>query len=225
MTEFTEIAAGDSTVRAWIRVPDAARAGVVVLHAWWGLNEDVVAYADRLADHGYAVVAPDMFGGQVATEIPDAERLSTAGDEVAGGIALAAVDALADRVRPDAPLAVLGFSFGAAHAIWAPSERDRLIAIVAYYGSYWGDFLARSAAPLLGHFAETDPYEPDENVTALEGAFRDAGREVTIHRYPETGHWFAEPARDAYRRDAAELAFERTTAFLRDRLGVGRPTG
>lgn len=223
MTDFQEIAAGDSTVRAHVKVPTGARAGVVVLHAWWGLNDDVLAYADRLADHGFAVVAPDMFGGQIATEIPDAERLSAAGDEVAGGIAVAAVDALAERLGPNAPLAVLGFSFGAAHAIAAPSERDRLVATVAYYGSYWGDFLARSTAPLLGHFAETDPFEPDENVAALEGAFRDAGREVTIHRYPGTGHWFAEPSRDAYRPDAAKVALERTLAFLRGRLEGARP--
>ena len=223
MTDFEEIAGGDSTVRARIQIPAGARAGVVVLHARWGLNEDVLAYPDRLVGHGFAVVAPDMFGGQIATEIPDAERLSAAGDEVAGGIAVAAVDALAERLGPDAPLAVLGFSFGAAHAIAAPSERDRLVATVAYYGSYWGDFLARSTAPLLGHFAETDPYEPDENVAALEEAFREAGREATIHRYPGTGHWFAEPSRDAYRPDAAEVAFERTLAFLRGRLQGARP--
>lgn len=222
MTDFTEIAAGDSSVRAWIRIPDGAHAGVVVLHAWWGLNDDVTAYAGRLADHGLAVAAPDMFGGQVATEIPDAERLSAAGDEVAGGIALAAVDVLAERLGQAAPLAVLGFSFGAAHAIWAPSERERVVATVAYYGAYWGDFLARSSAALLGHFAETDPYEPDENVRALEQAFRDAGRDVTIQRYPGTGHWFAEPSREAYRADAAELAFERTLTFLDARLGGSR---
>jgi carboxymethylenebutenolidase len=219
MTNFEQMATGDSTVRAYVRVPEDARAGLVVLHAWWGLNDDVMAYADRLVDAGFAVLAPDMFDGQVATEIADAERLSAAGDEVAGPIALAATDALAARLGPDAPLAILGFSFGAAHAIWAPSERERLAATVAYYGSYWGDFLGRSKAALLGHFAETDPYEPAENVRALEQGLRDAGREATIHRYPGTGHWFAEPSRDAYRQDAAELAFERTTAFLRERLG------
>jgi dienelactone hydrolase len=36
--------------------------------------------------------------------------------------------------------------------------------------------------------------------------------------YPGTGHWFAEPSRDAYRPDAAELAFERTVGFLREHL-------
>jgi carboxymethylenebutenolidase len=47
---------------------------------------------------------------------------------------------------------------------------------------------------------------------------RSAGRDVVFHRYLGTGHWFAEPSRDAYRADAAELAFERTVAFLRKQL-------
>src|SRR6187200_2466793 len=54
--------------------------GVVVLHAWWGLNDDVIAYADRLAAAGFAVVAPDMFGGQVASTIEEAERLSSSAE-------------------------------------------------------------------------------------------------------------------------------------------------
>jgi carboxymethylenebutenolidase len=160
-----------------------------------------------------------MFDGQIATERDDAERLSSAGDEHADAIAFAAVDALGTRLGPDAPLAVLGFSFGAAYALWAPSERDRLRATVVYYGTYTGEFLARATAPLLGHFAEDDEFEPEAGVRELEEAFRAAGREVTIHVYPGTGHWFAEPSRDAYRPEAAELAFDRTVAFLRDRLG------
>ena len=218
MTDFEELQVGDQRARAYVRVPDGARAGILVLHAWWGLNEDVLAYADRLADAGFAVLAPDMFEGAVATEIEDAEKLVATGDERAEGIVLAAVDALGERLGPEAPLGVLGFSFGAAYAILAPSERGRLSAAVVYYGSYYGDFLAKSKAPLLGHFAEDDDFEPDENILALEDGLRTAGREVTIHRYPGTGHWFAEPSRDAYRAEAAELAFERTVAFLRGQL-------
>jgi carboxymethylenebutenolidase len=215
MAELDTIEAGDSTVRASIRVPDGARAGVVVLHPWWGLNDDVIAYADRLAAAGYAIVAPDMFGGQIATEIEDADRLSGTMDEETGKtITLAAVDRLAERLPPGAPLAALGFSFGAAWAIWAPIERGRVVATVVYYGTWTGTVLGKAHVPVLGHFAEDDPYETAETVAEFEQGLRDAGREATIHRYPGAGHWFAEPSRDAYRPEAAELAFERTIAFL-----------
>jgi carboxymethylenebutenolidase len=222
MPDFEALGAGAETARAYTRIPDGATAGVVVLHAWWGLNDDVIAYADRLADTGYAVLAPDMFDGEVATDVEVAERLSQKGDEGADRVAFAAVDELASRLGPDAPLAVLGFSFGAAYALLVPSERERVSATVVYYGTYTGSFLERSKAPVLGHFAETDPFEPTESVDALEEALRAAGRAVTIHRYPGTGHWFAEPSRDAYRPEAAELAFERTLEFLGERLGSAR---
>jgi carboxymethylenebutenolidase len=219
MTGMGTLQVGGEPVRLYVAEAAGQDApGIALYHAWWGLNDDVIAYADRLADAGYAVLAPDMFDGQVATEIEDAERLSSDGDTGADRIALAATDRLAGLLRADAPLGILGFSFGAAYAIWAPSERDRLVATVAYYGTYTGPFIARSHAPLLGHFAENDPYELDENVQELEAAFAAAGRDSLIHRYPGTGHWFAEPSRDAYRADAAELAFRRTLDFLEARL-------
>ena len=78
---------------------------MVFLHAWWGLNDDVIAYVDGLAAAGFAVVAPDMFGGQVASTIEDASD-SPRGREPRHGlapvesIALAAVDDLAMRLGP-----------------------------------------------------------------------------------------------------------------------------
>jgi carboxymethylenebutenolidase len=214
MPELAALRVGDDTHRAYVRIPDGAMAGVVVLHAWWGLNEDVIAYADRLADAGYAVDVPDMFRGRIATDVTDAETLSQEGDQVADAIALATVDDLAARLGPEASLAILGFSFGAGYAIWAPSERPRLGASVVYYGAYAGEFLKRSKAPLLGHFAEEDPFTTEDEIRELEDGFRSAGRVATIHRYPGTGHWFAEPSLDAYRPDAADLAFRRTLDFL-----------
>jgi carboxymethylenebutenolidase len=164
-----------------------------------GLNDDVIAYADWLAAAGFAVVAPDMFGGQVAATIEDAERLSGAtespdADPSVESIALAAVDDLATRLGPTSRLGVVGFSFGAAYATLIPAERERLVASVIYYGVYTGPHIGQSSAAVLGHFAESDQFESDEGIAELEGSLRSAGREVTINRYPGTGHWFAEPS-------------------------------
>jgi carboxymethylenebutenolidase len=222
MGDFATIEAGGATARLYVAGDVRPGApGVLVLHPWWGLNDDVIAYADRLAGAGFAIVAPDMFDGQVATEIDDADRLSSAmSQDVGEAITLAAVDQLAERLGPDAPLATLGFSFGAAWAIWAPTQRDRVLATVVYYGTWVGSVLGRASVPVLGHFAAEDPYETPETVTEFEQGLLDAGRDAAIHRYPGTGHWFAEPSRDAYRARAAELAFERTTAFLKEHLAA-----
>lgn len=220
MTDFDQLTVGDETPRAYLRVPDGARAGVVVLHAWWGLNDDVIAYADRLVDAGFAVLAPDMFRGQVATTQEDAERLSSEGDAgIAGDVAWAAIDRLAEALGPNAPIAVLGWSFGAAYAIWAPSVRAQAKATVAYYGTYTDSFIGEATAPLIGHFAEVDPFTSEDDIRDLEEAYGKADRDITTYRYTDTGHWFAEPSRPEYRADAADLAFDRTVDWLRKVLG------
>ena len=94
---------------------------------------------------------------------------------------------------------------------------------VVYYGVYTGPHIEQSSAAVLGHFAESDQFESDEGIVVLEDSVRSAGREVTIHRYPGTGHWFAEPLRDAYRPEAADLAFGRTVAFLQEHLTASEP--
>ena len=193
--------------------------GVVVFHAWWGLNEDVTAFADRLADAGFFVLAPDLYSGAVTAEIDEAKRLTgTVDEDAANAIALAAVDLLAARPGADGRIGAVGFSFGAHWSVWSATQRDRVGASVVYYGTTGGPFLAEAQIPVQGHFAADDPFEGPDDIAAFEGALRDAGRDVAIHLYPATGHWFAEPSRDAYRREAAEQALERTVAFLRENL-------
>ena len=227
MGEFETVERSDMTIRLYSAGDDRpGEPGVLVLHPWWGLNDDVVAYADRLAAEGFAVAAPDMFGGQVATTVEDAERLAKAADEAAiDTITLTALDHLAQRVGSTGKLAAVGFSFGAHWAMWGPAQRDSVAATVLYYGTTGGPVLTAASVPVLGHFAEDDPFETDEWVAEFESTLRSARRDVTIHRYPGTGHWFAEPSRDAYRSEAADLAFDRTVTFLREQLEPEAPAG
>jgi carboxymethylenebutenolidase len=219
MTDFEQLGPAEASYRAFVSIPSGATAGVVVLHAWWGLNDDAVAYAQRLADAGYGVVAPDMFKGQVTAEIPDADRLSQEGDASHPElIAFDAVDRLAERLPAGAPIATLAFSFGAPYAMWAASERPAVVGTVVYYGAWAGPWVTKSKAPLLGHFAEDDQFTTAEEVAEVESAFRAAGREMRTNVYPGTKHWFAEPSRPEYDANAASLAEERTKAFLRERL-------
>ena len=220
---FETLAVGGESVRLYTSGIADTKPGVVVYHAWWGLNDDVLAYADRLAGAGFSVVAPDLFGGQLATTQEDAKKLAQGSDEEAiNGIALATIDRLAERIDPEGRMAAVGFSFGAHWAMWSPTQRDQVVGSAVYYGTT-GDGLTEASVPVLGNFAEDDPFEDDEWLAEFEKILRDAGRDVTIHRYPGTGHWFAEPSKDAYRPEAADLAFERTVEFLGTQLRAGAP--
>jgi carboxymethylenebutenolidase len=197
--------------------------GVLVLHAWWGLNDTVKDFCNRLAAADFVVFAPDLYHGETADTISDAETLGSALDanhlQAKAEIA-EAVTFLNQQVdQPDQGVAVVGFSLGAYYALdLANADPEHVRTVVVFYGTgvfEHGD----SSASYLGHFAEDDPYEPLENVDALEASLKDAGRPATIYRYPGTGHWFFEPDRaDAYDPVAAALAWERTQAFLKHSL-------
>jgi carboxymethylenebutenolidase len=215
-----ELEVGDAKVAAYEATAERESPGVALYHAWWGLNDDIRAFADRLAGAGFHVLAPDMFAGQVATEIENADRLSSSSvDDWVEQVVLAATDKLAERTDAPSSIGAVGFSFGAAWAIWAATKRPQVAATVVYYGTWVDDVLAQATTPVLGNFAEDDPYEDAETVDAFEQRLRDAGRKVVIHRYPRTGHWFAEPSRNVYQAEAADLAFERTVEFLRRHIG------
>ena len=92
-------------------------------------------------------------------------------------------------------LGVIGFSLGAYFALQlSADEQDRISAVVLFYGTGSADFKESNAA-YLGHFAETDPYEPAEYVDDLENHLSSSGRKVTFYRYENAGHWFFESDR------------------------------
>ena len=199
--------------------------GVLVLHAWWGLNDTLKAFCTRLAEAGFVAFAPDLYHGKVADTIPGAKALSTALDanylQAKSEVAEAA-QFLNERVgSTDSGLAAIGFSLGASYALEISNTAPEYIrSVVIFYGS-WVDDLSHSRAAYLGHFAENDPFEPQVDVDKLEAYIQRLGRPVTFYRYNGTGHWFFEPDRsDAYNRDAAALAWDRTLTFLRKSLPV-----
>ena len=212
MGEFDVVSAPGIEARVYQAGDATAGAGVVVLHPWWGLSADVIAFADRLAAAGFAVAAPDLYHGDVVDTVEAAEQRARTFDGAEGmAIVLATAEDLVAKLGEGGRLAVVGFSLGASLAVAA--HHPALTGTVLYYGT--GDPAdAGGTAPILGHFAEADPYEDDAWVDQFEDQSRSAGHEVTLHHYQGTGHWFAEPSRDAYRPEAAELAFERTLAFL-----------
>jgi carboxymethylenebutenolidase len=192
--------------------------GLIVLHAWWGLNAVIKEFCDRLAAEGFVVFAPDLYHGAVATTIEEAQKLASSFDQNPPySDIIAVVEHLqADPAVSSPSLGVIGFSLGVFLTLWLAQNRAKdIAAAVLFYGTGYEDF-DQAQAKFQGHFAENDPYEPKESVENLEKLLRQAGREVEFHTYPGTGHWFFEQDRpDAYNADAAHIAWERTLAFLK----------
>jgi carboxymethylenebutenolidase len=188
---------------------------VLVLHPWWGLNNDVKSFCKRLSQEGYLVFAPDLFKGKIASSIPQAEALiKAAKSNEVEKIVETSSQYLANRTKKS--IAAIGFSFGAPYALQLSNTKpDRVRSVVVFYGTGYEDF-SKSKAAYLGHFAENDEFEPKEAVDGLTQALKKSNRPATIHTYRGIGHWFFEPSRkDAYNKTAAELAWQRTVGFLK----------
>lgn len=200
--------------------PTGSGKAVLVLHAWWGLNDTIKAFCERLAASGFVAFAPDLYHGKVADQIADAEtlvkELNAHGDQAQAEIAVATRFLLERAGAGEAGIAVIGFSLGAYFALeLSVTDSEAVRSVIIFYGTGPDDFSA-ARAEYLGHFGENDPFEPLDGVRALKQSLQRVGRPVTFHIYSDTGHWFFEPDRaDAFNQAAADLAWERTLTFLR----------
>lgn len=202
----------------YLALPSQSNApGVIVLHAWWGLNPFFKSVCDRLASEGFVVFAPDLNEGQVATTVEQAEQImSELHPDRKHAIAMASPDVLRDRpdVQKEA-FSLIGFSMGAAWALVLASEKPEDIGkVVLFYGAGGADF-AQIKAEILGHFSDADEWEPMDGIRAMEADMRTAGLDPSFHIYPQMPHWFFENDRPQFDPQAAELAWTRTLGFLR----------
>jgi carboxymethylenebutenolidase len=205
----------------YVIVPDEGSGpGILVLHAWWGLTPFFKGLCDRLADHGFVALAPDLYGGRT-TRDPEVARAMLANADMNATLDLVWSSLLTLRgmpATPDAPVGILGFSMGASWALWLAGRMPEMVdATAVFYGSQSID-MAPARSAFLGHFAETDPWVADDELTLLESELHILDKDVTFHRYPGTGHWFFESDQPAYDEPAAELAWDRTLAFFRTHL-------
>ncbi len=217
-----EFQPGKKTRSGYLALPEGGKgAGVLVLHAWWGLNDFFVGMCERLAQEGFVALAPDLYDGAIASTIEEAQQLQKEVPfEPMQEKALQALDILRNYPGVEGEqVGVLGCSMGASWAVLLSETRAaEIAAAVLFYGLGEADYtVARSA--YLGHFAENDLWDPVEQARMVEAEMRSAGRDVTFYVYPGVGHWFIEENRpDAYHVESAQLAWERTNAFLKAHL-------
>jgi carboxymethylenebutenolidase len=202
--------------------PTAAGPGIVVAHAWWGLNDTFRQVADRLAAEGFVALAPDLYGdGGHATTIEEAEqRRGSLDDARAEQAMLGAVERLrADPATSGAALGAMGFSMGVDFAWWIADKRPDVGALVLVYSP--GGDPSKSDAPIQHHWSPEDAYEDAAYIESWTNEVHAMGRALESYAYPGRAHWFLEPDRPEYDADDAEVAWERILAFLRRELRSG----
>lgn len=192
---------------------------VIMIHEWWGLNDNIRAMADRLAAEGYIVLAIDLYGGKTAAS-PSAARdlmLSVVEDPEAANENIRGAYEFLSSTAGAPKVGSLGWCFGGAWSLnTAQLYPDDLDASVIYYGQVTDDDdkLRPINSPILGLFAAEDRGIKVESVEAFEEALRRLRKDHEIHIYAGVGHAFANPTGRHYNADAASDAWERTLRFL-----------
>jgi carboxymethylenebutenolidase len=194
---------------------------IIVVHEWWGLNDNIKAVTDHYAGEGYTVLAVDLFG-RVATT-PDTAMVlyQTAMKNVPAGEKNVAAAIAFLKAQGATSIGSVGYCFG---GHW--SLRTGLVggadikAVVIYYGAPITEpaQLSRLSAPVLGLYGGQDKGIPIDSVRAMETAIKATGRSMSVNVYADAGHGFSNSSGQAYNAPAATDAWAKSLAFFRANL-------
>lgn len=187
------------TLQAYLAQPEGEGPfpAVLLVHEFFGINEDITQKADLLADQGYLVLAVDAYRGNTTRQVPRAVWLvvTTPQDEIradidAGFQYLAGLpQVIADRIG------AVGFCFGGTQVMHLGTRNPNLAATVIYYGN--GPITDPQAlgvmgqsGPVLGIYGEQDTGIPLDEVRGFEQAMQARGIPNQVTIYPGVGHAF-----------------------------------
>ena len=196
---------------------------VIMIHEWWGLDDNVRAKANRLAGAGYIVFAVDLFGGKTATTPSGARALmlSVIEDPESASEKLRSAYRFVSETAGAPTVATLGWRFGGTWALnTALLLPDDIAAVVIYYAQVTADEekLGPVSAPVLGLFAGDDAGVKKESVEAFRGALQRLRKDFDIQIYEGVRQGFANEDATNYDRNAADDAWQRTIEFLQRHL-------
>lgn len=212
--------AGGRKVNAALARPKTSPAAAIMLiHEWWGLNDQIKAVAAELAKEGYLALAIDLYDGKVATVPADARSYMKGVQRGEGIDTVKSWGAWLQRHDgSNGKLGTVGWCFGGGWSLNASLARP-VAATVVYYGrvNRTAADLASLQGPVLGHFATRDQWINRDMVGGFERAMDAAGKAYEVHWY-EADHAFANPTGARYDAPDAAKAWQRTLAFLKEHL-------
>lgn len=191
--------------------------GVIMIHEWWGLNENIKEMAKQLAGQGYIVLAVDLFGTVATTPEEARKQTSSLNQEEA----IKNMNSAKEYIQKEGAKKIgsLGWCFGGAQSLQISVNQD-LDATVIYYGNLIEDNekLKNLKSPVLGIFGDQDAQIPTEKVLTFEKNLQNLSVKNNIHIYQGVGHAFANPSGQNYAPEQTKDAWSKTLKFLEENL-------
>jgi len=224
IVEYVKYAGETGEVRANFARPkgDTKMPGVVVIHENRGLNGHIEDVTRRVALEGFLALAPDALSPLGGTP-EDSEKapalLGQLDKEKTTKNFLAAVKYLKTHPLSNGKVGVVGFCWGGAMANQVAVHSSDVVAAVPYYGAVPAtEDVPKIKASLLLHYAGIDE-RINAGIPAFEQALKKASVNYKIYMYEGAQHAFNnDTAPTRYNKDAAQLAWQRTIAFLKEKL-------
>lgn len=211
---------GHGQVRGYLVRPKAAKGrtpGIVVVHENRGLNPYIEDVARRVAKAGFIALAPDglsSVGGYPGNDDKGRELQQKVDPQKLMNDFFAAIDYLRASESTTGKVGITGFCYGGGVANAASVAYPELAAAVPFYGRQARpEDVVRIKAPLLFHFAETDP-NVNGTWPAYEAALKAAGTTYEAYICPGTNHGFHNDSTPRYDEAAAKQAWDRTIAWF-----------
>ena len=189
---------------------------IIMIHEWWGLNDNIKEMAQKLASHGYVVLAVDLYDGQIGTTPEEARQLINSFDRTEWISNMNSAAAYLDEKYNTTSLGSIGWCMGGAQSLQLALNNNDVDATVIYYGSLVTEpeDLFSIGWPVLGIFAELDQGIPPSQVHEFEFALNELGISNDIHIYPDVDHAFANPSGDRYAPEQTADAWQKTLEFF-----------
>jgi carboxymethylenebutenolidase len=222
-TGYITYPGANGEIRAYSARPkgETKLAGVIVIHENRGLNAHTEDVARRVALEGFMAIAPDALSPLGGTpENPDEARtrIGQLDRQANTRNFVAAVEYLKTQPQATGKVACMGFCWGGAVTNQVAVNAPDLTAAVPFYGSQPApEDVPKIQAAMLIHYAGDDE-RINAGIPPFEEALKKAGVEYTIHMYEGAGHAFLNDTGARYNKEAADLAWERTIAFLKEKL-------
>jgi carboxymethylenebutenolidase len=190
--------------------------GIILIHEWWGINDNIKSMARDLASHGYVAMAVDLYAGQVATTPDGARQLLLSFDEQKGMANInSAVNYLKDNYNVT-KIATIGWCFGGSQSLNYALSGNKLDATIIYYGQPVTDTTKLSSIkwPVLGFFGEKDQSISIDKVREFKSDLDKTGVQNQIYTYPGLGHAFANPSGANYAPSQTKDSWNKTLSFM-----------
>ena len=223
MSETIQLKASDGhELNAYIARPAGEPvAGLVVVQEAFGVNAHIRSVTDSYAKDGFLAVAPALFdryerGLELGYDGENMKKVVSLMPQLDMEKAVEDTAAALDYVRRETgkKSGVIGYCLGGTMA-WLSATRLHADAAVGYYGGRIGQYAGETPqTPVMLHFGRLDKHIPPGEVAKVQAAHP----EVEVHWYDGADHGFNCDMRASYNQDAAELARQRSLAFLRKHL-------